>query len=104
MTATAAPSPLLRAPAPSCRWRLRGPGAYQDAQRRSTFGPYDWIVYSDKLSGERIAERANARSLKRAMLQVGTRGVATMLIDGAAHEYAWWTLNNVRRQFVLGFR
>lgn len=85
---------------------VRGPDAFAEAEHRSRFGHRKWVAYRDR-TGEWVAERASAESLKRAMLATGTqmyRDGTCFLIDGGAATIGfWWMLNNVRRQYVRGF-
>lgn len=79
--------------------------AYAMARRKAQYGHRSWLVWSNK-QGETFAAVMNADSLKKAMLATGTQG--WFLIVGPKRGEddicRWWMANNIRRQFLKGWR
>ncbi len=78
---------------------------FDEARRKARYGHRDWIAYTDK-DGESIYTPASADTLKAAMLATGTQRSFTMICasDGILMKMSWWIANNVRMQFVRGYR
>lgn len=80
-------------------------GSFQEAQRKARFGHREWIGYTVKSTGSRVYEKLTAESIRRAMLMNGTQKKMTVIYpDGVNACCPFWMANNIRRQFVLGYR
>lgn len=62
---------------------------FQEAQRKARYGHRTWVFYRDR-SGESHAARADAHTVKAAMLACGTQGSWTLLCsDGTPMRVTW---------------
>ena len=79
--------------------------AYNLARHKARYGHRSWIVYDNK-QGESFAEAMNADSLKKAMLATGTQGIFLIIGPKRGEDdlCRWWMANNIRRQFLKGWR
>lgn len=78
---------------------------FQDAKQKAKYGHKDWISYRSR-QGESCYEPASAASIKRAMLATGTQKSFTLISanDCVLLKMSWWIANNVRTQFIAGYR
>lgn len=78
---------------------------YQEARQKARFGHRDWVAYK-AADGQYVFTPANAATMKAAMLATGTQKSFTLICanDGIAMKMSWWIANNVRKQFLAGYR
>ncbi len=78
---------------------------FAEAKRKARYGHRDWIAYKTR-DGNDVYAPASAATLKEAMLATGTQKAFLMICANSGHlmKMSWWLANNVRRQFVLGYR
>lgn len=77
---------------------------FEEAKRKARYGHRDWIAYRN--NGESVYEPASAESIKAAMLATGTQKSFTLIgaNDAVLLKMSWWIANNVRMQFIRGYR
>lgn len=70
-----------------------------EVKRKARYGHKDWLLWVSK-SGEEVAERLTAASMKRCLLDVGTQGKWTLIHanDGTLSRGYWWMGLNLFHQ------
>lgn len=76
---------------------------YQTAMRKARYGHRDWIVWRDRC-GEQHAEVKSLESVKRCLLDVGTKGDWSLICSGGTPMKGFWWLGiNLLSQMRLGW-
>ncbi len=76
---------------------------YQEAVRKARYGGRDWIAYHNK-RGEGVFVPCTGRSVKAAMLEIGTQGHFTLIGagNGCGMFVSWRIACNMLKQVKYG--